>query len=53
MKAVTIAPTPGGARYVLAEAPEPAVGPADLLVEVHASAINQADLRYASTGSWR
>jgi NADPH2:quinone reductase len=48
MKAVTIAPTPEGARYVLAEAPEPALGPTDLLVEVRASAINQADLRYAS-----
>jgi NADPH:quinone reductase-like Zn-dependent oxidoreductase len=48
MKAITIAPQPEGARYVLAEAPEPAVGPADLLVEVHASAINQADLRYAA-----
>lgn len=49
MRAVIIAPEPEGARYVLAEAPEPAMGPADLLVEVHASAINQADLRYAST----
>jgi NADPH:quinone reductase len=49
MKAIAIAPTPDGARYVLTDAPEPTVGPADLLVEVHASAINQADLRHAST----
>jgi NADPH2:quinone reductase len=49
MRAVTIAPTPQGARHVLAEAPEPVVGPSDLLVEVYASAVNQADLRYAST----
>ena len=48
MKAIIIAPSSEGARYVLAEVPEPAVGPADLLVEVHASAINQADLRHAS-----
>ena len=47
MKAVITAPASEGARYVRAEVPEPAVGPADLLVEVHASAINQADLRHA------
>ena len=49
MKAITSTSAPGGSRYVLAEVPEPAVGPADLLVEVHASAINQADLRHART----
>lgn len=49
MRAVTSTSTPDGARYTLAEAPEPAVGPADLLVEVYASAINQADLRHART----
>ena len=49
MKAVTSTATPDGARYTLAEVPEPAVGPADLLVEVYASAINQADLRHART----
>src|ERR1700722_9242238 len=49
MKAKIIAPSSEGAGYVLAEVPEPAVGPADLLVEVHASAINQADLRRAPT----
>ena len=49
MKAITIAHPPGGARHVLADVPEPTVGPEDLLVEVYASAINQADLRYAAT----
>jgi NADPH:quinone reductase len=49
MKAITISASPDGARYVLAEAPEPAFGPQDLLVEVFASAINQADLRHAPT----
>jgi NADPH:quinone reductase len=49
MKALVVAPAPDRARYELAEVPEPAVGPEDLLVEVQASAINQADLRYAST----
>ena len=49
MKAIITAPSSEGARYVLAEVPEPAAGPADLLVEVHASAINQADLRRAPT----
>jgi NADPH2:quinone reductase len=48
MKAIITAPSSEGAGYVLAEAPEPAVGLADLLVEVHASAINQADLRHAA-----
>ncbi len=49
MKAITSTATPAGARYTLAEVPEPTAGPADLLVEVHASAINQADLRHART----
>ena len=49
MKAVTSTATPDGARYTLAEVPEPTVGPTDLLVEVYASAINQADLRHART----
>lgn len=49
MKAITIAASAGGSRYVLGEAPEPVPGPAELLVEVHASAFNQADLRYATT----
>ena len=49
MKALTIERTADGARYQLTEVPEPAPGPEDLLVEVHASAINQADLRYAAT----
>ncbi|MGH3401186.1 MAG: zinc-binding dehydrogenase [Streptosporangiaceae bacterium] len=49
MKALTSTRTPDGARYTLAEVPEPTAGPADLLVEVHASAINQADLRHART----
>jgi NADPH2:quinone reductase len=48
MKAIIIAPASESARYVLAEVREPAVGPEDLLVQVHASAINQADLRHAS-----
>ena len=48
MRALTIVRTPEGARYQLTDVPEPAAGPEDLLVEVHASAINQADLRYAS-----
>jgi NADPH2:quinone reductase len=48
MKAVTIERTPEGARYVLTDVPEPDTGPDDLLVAVHASAINQADLRYAA-----
>lgn len=49
VKAITIKSTPDGARYTLAEVPEPTAGPTDLLVEVHASAINQADLRHAKT----
>jgi len=49
LKAITSTSAPDGARYVLTEVPEPAVGPADLLVEVYASAINQADLRHART----
>jgi NADPH:quinone reductase-like Zn-dependent oxidoreductase len=49
MKAVTSTATPEGARYTLTEVSEPAVGPTDLLVEVYASAINQADLRHART----
>src|ERR1700722_11784525 len=49
MKAKIIAPSSEGAGYVLAEVPDPPAGPADLLVEVHASAINQADLRRAPT----
>ena len=48
MKAIITAPASESARYVLAEVREPAVGPEDLLVQVHASAINQADLRHAS-----
>jgi len=48
MKAVTIERTPEGATYVLTDVPEPDTGPDDLLVAVHASAINQADLRYAA-----
>jgi NADPH2:quinone reductase len=49
VKAITIAAKADGPRYVLGDAPEPVPGPADLLVEVHASAFNQADLRYATT----
>lgn len=49
MKAIIIAATPEGPRYVLGEVPEPAAGPSDLLVAVRASAVNQADLRYSST----
>jgi NADPH2:quinone reductase len=49
MKAITSTSTPAGPRYTLAEVPEPTAGPDDLLVEVHASAINQADLRHART----
>jgi NADPH:quinone reductase len=48
MKAIITAPASESARYILAEVREPAVGPEDLLVQVHASAINQADLRHAS-----
>lgn len=49
MKALAIGRTADGARYELAEVPEPSPGPDDLLVAVRASAINQADLRYAAS----
>jgi NADPH2:quinone reductase len=49
VKAIIIAATPQGPRYVLGEVPEPAAGPSDLLVALRASALNQADLRYAAT----
>ena len=55
MKAIVAAPASEGARYILAEGPA-GRGQADLLVEVHASAVNQADLRmprahFAGSGS--
>jgi NADPH:quinone reductase-like Zn-dependent oxidoreductase len=49
MRAITLTPGPDGARYALAEVAEPTPGPTDLLVEVYASAISQADLRRART----
>ena len=47
MRAITIEQSGGESRYAVADVPEPVMSPDDLLVEVHAAAINQADLRHA------
>lgn len=49
MEAIIIESDPAPARLVVREIPDPAPGPDDLIVVVHASALNQADLRRAPT----
>jgi len=49
MRAVVIVSENGGSGLQLQTVPEPEFGPDDLLVDVHAAAVNRADLRRATT----
>jgi NADPH:quinone reductase len=49
MKAVVIVDENGASSLRLQTVPEPEFGPNDLLVDIHAAAVNRADLRRAST----
>jgi NADPH:quinone reductase-like Zn-dependent oxidoreductase len=47
MKAIVVTPGHQAPRLVWAEVPEVAIGPAEVLVEVRATAVNRADLLQA------
>ena len=47
MKAIVVTPSHQAPRLVWAEVPEVAIGPAEVLVEVRATAVNRADLLQA------
>jgi NADPH:quinone reductase-like Zn-dependent oxidoreductase len=49
MRAVVIANENGAGSLLLQTVPEPAFGPSELLVDIHAAAVNRADLRRATT----
>lgn len=49
MRAVVIVSENGGSSLQLQTVPEPDFGPNDLLVNIHAAAVNRADLRRATT----
>jgi NADPH:quinone reductase len=49
MRAIVIVSENGASSLRLQTVPEPEFGPNDLLVDVHAAAVNRADLRRAST----
>lgn len=49
MEAIIIEADPAPARLLLREIPDPVPGPADLIVDVRASALNRADLRRAAS----
>ena len=49
MRAVVIAQQDGASALELQDVPDPRFGPDELLVDVHASAVNRADLRRAPT----
>ncbi|HRJ45716.1 MAG TPA: alcohol dehydrogenase catalytic domain-containing protein, partial [Caldilineaceae bacterium] len=48
MNAIQIVQGADGPRLLWAEADEPAMGPDDVLVEIHATTLNRADLAQAA-----
>ncbi|MBX3054785.1 MAG: NAD(P)H-quinone oxidoreductase [Caldilineaceae bacterium] len=48
MKAIQVVQENGGSRLLWAEADEPVMGPDDVLVEIHATTLNRADLSQAA-----
>ncbi|RLT42023.1 MAG: NAD(P)H-quinone oxidoreductase [Chloroflexi bacterium] len=48
MKAIQVVQEKGGSRLLWAEADEPVMGPDDVLVDIHATTLNRADLSQAA-----
>ena len=48
MKAIQVVKENDGTRLVWAEADEPVLGPDDVLVNIHATTLNRADLAQAA-----
>ncbi len=48
MKAIQVVQTDSGPRLVWDEAPDPAPGPQDVLLAIHATSVNRADLAQAA-----
>ena len=48
MKAIQVVPENGASRLLWAEADEPVMGPDDVLVDIHATTLNRADLSQAA-----